>query len=182
MSIQDDSELDEFYGKTDPWGYETNPSDKNRKAILIGELEKLPTPKRVLDIGCGHGFITRDLPGENILGVDYSAEGIKQANKLSKKSHVSYKAADLFELSRKSLGEPKGFDMIIITGVLYSQYIGEAHSLVYQIIDDLLVEGGVMVSVHINDWYRARFPYILTRNFTYDYREYQHNLEIYIKK
>lgn len=181
MTIQTNTELDEFYGKADPWGYEDNLSDKNRKAILLGELSRLPKPKRVLDIGCGHGYITRDLPGEDIIGVDLSDEAIKQANKLSPKSNCSYITADMFDLSRKFLKSPKGFDLIIITGVLYPQYIGRSRTVIYSIVDDLLTDGGIVVSVHIGNWYTSRFPYTLIKNLTYDYREYQHYLEVYKK-
>lgn len=181
MSIQSNSELNDFYTKTDPWGYENNPEDQNRKAILMGELEKLPTPKRLLDIGCGHGFVTRNLPGDKVVGVDFSELAIKQADKNSKEPHINYFTADMFDLNRKLFEEPKGFDMIIITGVLYPQYIGQAKNIIYNTIDDLLSVGGYIISVHINQWYSCRFPYVKLKQLTYKYREFEHLLEVYQK-
>ena len=60
--IQSSDDLDKWYGQADPWGYESNPDDLKRKALLLSELP-VKDYQRVLDIGCGHGFITRDLPG-----------------------------------------------------------------------------------------------------------------------
>lgn len=182
MSLQPLNELEEFYkAQKDPWGYEDNPDDKDRKAILLGELAKIQKPSAVLDIGCGHGFITRDLPGEKIIGVDISATAVEQANKLSKRPHVSYVEGDIFTLSRESLKSPEGFDLIVITGVLYPQYIGNAKTTVYDVIDRLLKPGGILVSVHIGEWYTARLPYTMVKDLTYKYRAYQHYLEIYKK-
>jgi 2-polyprenyl-3-methyl-5-hydroxy-6-metoxy-1,4-benzoquinol methylase len=182
VSLQPLDELEDFYQADDPWGYEENPSDKNRKIVLMSELEKLSTPKRVLDIGCGHGFVTRDLPGKKIIGVDVSEKAIKQADKLSKRPHISYEVADMFDLTRESLKTPEGFDMILITGVLYPQYIGRSRTVMYRVIDKLLAPGGILISVHINEWYTSRMPYVLVKNFTYEYREYQHLLEVYVKR
>lgn len=183
MSLQPLDELEDFYkAQDDPWGYEENQSDANRKAVLLGELIKLSKPKRVLDIGCGHGFITRDLPGEQIVGVDISEGAIKQARKMSGRPNCRYEVGDIFELTPESLDEPEGFDMIVITGVLYPQYIGNAKTTVYAIIDKLLRPGGTLVSVHIGEWYTARLPYILEKELTYSYRDYQHYLEVYRKQ
>ncbi len=182
MSIQKQDELEDFYNEDDPWGYENNPSDKNRKSMLVSQLAELPKPKRVLDIGCGHGFITRDIVGDKVIGVDISEKAIEYANKASKTAGKHYIAMDMFDLTRKKLEEDNGFDLIIITGVLYPQYIENARVSIYQIIDDLLVDGGIVVSVHINDWYTSRFPYPMLKTVSYEYREYQHTLEVYIKK
>ena len=75
----------------------------------------------------------------------------------------------------------KKFDLIVITGVLYSQYIGKSSSLIYKIIDSLLVPKGILVSVHINDWYNCQFPYLKLKQRFYNYRNYNHKLEIYTR-
>jgi 2-polyprenyl-3-methyl-5-hydroxy-6-metoxy-1,4-benzoquinol methylase len=131
-----------------------------------------------LDIGCGQGFITRELPGASVLGVDLSEEAIKYATRFSS-ARVSFLACDLFNLNKTLRGAR--FDLIVITGVLYPQYVGQSHNLAYHIIDRLLAENGVLVSVHVNEWYSARFPYVLLKDYCYQYRQYYHRLEVYVK-
>lgn len=180
MTVQPKKDLEKFFTNKDPWDYETNPYDRDRKEILLNQLKKLPKPKKVLDIGCGHGFITRDLPGDKVIGVDIAENAVKQAKKNAQK-HVSYVAANLFDLlTIKQISNNK-YDLIIITGVLYSQYIGESNTAVYEIIDDLLNDNGYLVSVHINEWYKSSFPYPQLNMTMYKYREYMHILEVYKK-
>ncbi len=174
--LQPIDDLEKWHSSNDPWGYETNPEDIKRKDILLSEL---PQKKynNVLDIGCGHGFVTRDLPGRRVLGVDISHEAIRKA-KAYETERIKFLQSSLFELNSK-LSET--FDLVVITGVLYPQYIGNAQTLVYVIIDKLLADSGILVCVHIDEWYKARFPYLLLSDYYYDYREYTHRLEVYIK-
>lgn len=174
--IQSKKELDEFHEKDDPWGYETNKDDKKRKEILLSELPDFEY-ENVLDIGCGQGFITKDLPGKNIYGVDISHTAIEFANKISVEN-LTFKQGSIFEIDTLF---NKKFDLIIITGVLYPQYIGNSNSLIYLLIDKILNKNGVLVSVHIDSWHKSQFPYLKTKQAYYDYRQYTHNLEIYIK-
>lgn len=180
-TLQSERELDAWHGSPDPWGYETHPDDTLRKQILLEEIPDRQYP-RVLDIGCGQGFITRDLPGASVIGIDVSAEAISHAQERIKESpratQLSFIQASLFDL-RSKLDDR--FDLIVITGVLYPQYIGDALNLVYHVIDEILRPGGVLVSVHIDDWYRARFPYLMLKEHFYAYREYNHRLEVYVK-
>ena len=177
MSIQPIIDLEKWHKKKDPWGYEKSSEDRKRKNILISEIPSRKY-KRVLDIGCGQGFITKDLPGENIIGVDISRQAILHAKKINKKG-MKFVEGSLYEFD--VLFKGKSFDLIIITGVLYPQYIGNSNNLIYKIIDDLLVENGILVCVHIDDWYKSRFPYLLVNQNIYDYKEYLHRLEVYVK-
>src|SRR5215217_1627254 len=151
--IQSKSELEEWYERPDPWDYANDSEDLKRKQILLTEIPDLPY-KSVLDIGCGNGFITTDLPGDNIVGVDLSDKAVEIANKTNTKSNISYEAANIFDL----INWDRKFDLIIITGVLYPQYVGASSKLIYLIIDKLLNKDGILVSVHINEWYTCRFP------------------------
>jgi len=137
--------------------------------------------RSALDIGCGHGFLTRDLPATKIIGVDISNKAIEQAKKLSSttKRMVSYQQGDLFSLG--TLFKADQFDLAVITGVLYPQYIGQANTLAYYHIDRVLKPGGILVSVHIDDWYTAKFPYLMIKQYFYNYLTYMHRLEIYTK-
>lgn len=174
--IQKKEELEQWHNYEDPWGYNSNADDLVRKDILLNEIPDIEY-KKVLDIGCGQGFITRDLPGKIVYGVDISQSAIDFANKITN-DRVQFKQGSIFEIDK--LFEIK-FDLIIITGVLYSQYIGKSSSLIYLLIDKILEDDGILISVHINEWYSSQFPYLKVKQLYYDYREYTHNLEIYSK-
>ena len=174
--IQKKNDIEEWYNKRDPWGYNKNPEDFKRKEILLSELPKKKY-NNVLDIGCGQGFITQSLPGENIYGIDISQSAIDFAKKDFGEKCV-FISGSIFEIQK--LVDIK-FDLIVITGVMYPQYIGKASILIYLIIDNILNKGGNLVSVHINEWYNAQFPYLKIKQMFYDYRKYSHNLEIYTK-
>lgn len=174
--IQPTADLETWHKNEDPWGYENHPDDLKRKNILISEIPKRNFDK-VLDIGCGQGFITRYLPGAAIVGIDISCAAVQHAKKYESE-RLSFRQGSLFDLAKEQDG---GYDLIVITGVLYPQYIGNSLSLVYRIIDRILVTDGVLACVHIDAWYKARFPYPLLKTLAYDYREYVHRLEIYGK-
>jgi len=175
--IQTKQELDDFHSGPDPWGYETNMEDHRRREILVTEIPKNEY-ENVLEIGCGQGFITQSLPGKNILATDISAKAIELAKLHNKKHHITFQQLSIFETDKLS---GFTFDLIIISGVLYKQYIGQSSSLIYLQIDQLLQKGGSLVVVHIADWYYCRFPYVLVKQLYYPYREYIHHLEVYRK-
>ena len=174
--LQKLDDLNNFHKKKDPWGYSLNPDDLKRVEILLSEI---PESKymNVLDVGCGQGFVTSRLPGENIYGIDISTEAIKHANNRNIEQ-VNFIQGSIFDLNKMF---KKKFDLIIITGVLYPQYIGDSSSLIYKIIDKLLSDGGFLITVHIDEWYSCQFPYLKLKQFYYPYRDYNHKLEIYGK-
>lgn len=174
--IQSLDDIEKWYKTKDPWNYEDTEDDLLRKQILLSELPP-QTYSRVLDIGCGHGFVTRDLPGDNVIGVDISSEAVKQAKRYEN-NKTKFINATIFDLNN-ILTET--FDLIIVTGVLYEHYIGNSLRLIYIIIDELLDNNGILASVHIKSWYQARFPYLLITEYYYNYRNYIHSLEIYEK-
>jgi len=174
--IQSLDEIEKWHQEKDPWKYEQTKDDEIRKYILLSEIPNRQY-NHVLDIGCGQGFITRDLPGNFILGVDISLEAVKKSNEYQN-DKIVFRQGSIFELSQFILHK---FDLIIVTGVLYPHYIGKSLTLIYLIIDKLLNTDGIVASVHINSWYNARFPYLLVKEYYYDYREYIHKLEIYNK-
>jgi len=177
--LQPLEELEKWWEKPDPWNYENNLSDLNRRAMLDSVLPKKQY-KRVLDIGCGDGFMTARLPGEEIIGVDVSKKAIQQAEKKNNDlKHIRFYAHSLFDLP--TLQWDQSFDLILITGVLYPQYIAQGEMLAYAIIDNLLKPGGHLISCHIDEWYHSRFPYITLSRTYYSYREYSHILEVYLK-
>lgn len=173
--LQKIDDIEKWHSKEDPWGYNTNKFDVIRKEILLNAIPKRDF-KNVLDIGCGQGFITKDLPGLNVYGIDISESAINFAKKLI--PNVNFLQGSIFDID--SLIDEE-FDLIVITGVLYQQYIGDSSSLIYILIDKILKKGGVLISVHIDEWYSSCFPYFKIHQIFYDYREFTHNLEMYSK-
>ncbi|MBX9256741.1 class I SAM-dependent methyltransferase [Desmonostoc muscorum CCALA 125] len=174
--LQSPKDLEAFYQQNDPWQYEITPDDKKRKETILSEIPN-KNYRHVLDIGCGHGFITRDLPGENVLGVDISSNAIRQA-KAHETSRVNFLQSSIFEIPEQT---QQKFELVIITGVLYSQYIGNSYNLIYLLINQLIVDDGILICCHIDEWYKARFPYLMLDYYLFGYREYTQRLEIYIK-
>ncbi len=175
--LQPTAELEKWYETPDPWNYENTPDDLNRRAMLLANIPMLEYIE-VLDIGCGDGFVTKRLPGKSITGIDVSANAIRHATERSP-GHISYMQHSLFDIPE--LEWENRFDLIVITGVLYPQYIARSSKLAYEIVDRILQPGGVLVSVHISEWYTLRFPYITLKREYYPYREYTHLLEVYRK-
>ena len=173
--VQSLEELEKWHSNQDPWFYKDTPDDLNRREILRGVIPERRY-KQVLDIGCGQGFITQILPGENILGIDISNEAIQKAKK-HESNTCKFQQNSIFDFEPKD----KKYDLIIITGVLYEQYIGKSLCLIYDYINSWLNIDGVLISVHIDEWYDAKFPFFTYRSLYYKYRNYTHKLEVYIK-
>jgi 2-polyprenyl-3-methyl-5-hydroxy-6-metoxy-1,4-benzoquinol methylase len=169
-------ELEEWHKSEDPWDYRNNSSDQHRLDFLLSEIPSY-NYNNVLDIGCGQGFITTQLPGKRIYGVDISHHAINHAKKKNI-DNIEFAQASIFELNEKF---DQKFDLIVITGVLYPQYIGYSSNLIYLIIDKLLNKKGILVTVHIDEWYNCQFPFLKLKERYYPYREYNHKLEIYTK-
>lgn len=175
--LQTKKDLEAWYSEQDPWKYEKNPEDLKRKKILLSEIPNLKF-SHTLDIGCGNGFITKDLPGNFIKGIDISANAIQAAKKSISSKHITFEEKDIFSIHKN---ESKGYDLVIITGLLYEQYIGSSSNLIFLLIDQILNKNGILLTVHIDSWYHCRFPYNLFYQRVYPYKTYLHKLEVYQK-
>jgi SAM-dependent methyltransferase len=174
--IQPKDELEDWYSSEDPWGYYNNPHDTQRKERILAAIPK-GNYENVLDIGAGNGFLTKDLPGRHIIGTDISEKAVEFANRHTPE-HVRFLAGSLFDLSEMDLPP---MDLVVITGVLYPQYIGKSIRLIYILIDQILKPGGILLCSHIFDWYKLRFPYLTLSREYFAYREYSQVLEVYFK-
>ena len=163
MSDRRKEKLENFYQKADPWGYETNTHDQNRKEIILRELKKYTSAQEffsALDIGAGEGWITKDLPAHKIYGYE-----------------VSDVAASRFANNVKRLRdedlEGKKFDLIIATGVFYKQYD-------YKKMLDMIMKyaNGVVLTCNIKDWEMNDLPFKV-KEFDFPYRQYVEHLAIY---
>lgn len=177
MSIQSKEELEQFYDRPDPWNYSTNEADLARRARLLAAIPQREY-RQVLDVGCGNGFVTSRLPGDAVIGIDLSVNAISYAME-NANPRTTYRQMSLFDIPQA--GWSGIFDLVVITGVLYDQYIGQGRLLASTIIDDVLAPGGHVVSAHILEWYRPLFPYTTVSREYYQYKEYTHVLEVYEK-
>lgn len=63
-------------------------------------LERLGAKSKVLDVGCGAGFLTNELSlaGHDVSGVDLSGESLEVAKRFDKTQKVKYQIADAYSL------------------------------------------------------------------------------------
>lgn len=157
--MQTKSELESWYAQPDPWGYTTNPDDERRKKIILEVLDEHGPFTRALDIGCGEGFVTKDVPADNIYGIEISDE-----------------AAGRLPNNVTRIKEPKGkYDLILCTGMLYQQY---DHEAITRMIEEHA--GNIVVTSNIKDWEINKLPSDKQiKDMEFPYREYVQKLRVY---
>src|SRR5690606_19701810 len=67
--MQTKESLENWYKFLDPWNYQNTPDDLKRKEIILKHIEPCDT---ILDIGAGEGWITKDLPANEIYAIELS--------------------------------------------------------------------------------------------------------------
>jgi hypothetical protein len=154
-------ELDDWYAKPDPWGFQSHPADAERKRRILDAMKR-PGPKfkRALDIGCGEGWITQDLPAGVIHGYEWSEVA---------RSRIPAPVV--------AVDEPSGkYDLILVSGILYTQY---DYRGVHELVEKHAGKGATVVTCHIKDLEQPlpadpemvdEFPY---REFTEVIRRYR---------
>lgn len=169
------------YANPDPWGYQTNRDDIERKRRIIEAVKFYcqgyenyidPTTKelkqrkkgyeRALDICCGEGWITGDLPAKEIEGIE-----------------LSEKARARFPKNVKAVNEPRGnYDLVVLTGALYKHYdwetfVGWINAAARQYI----------VLSNIKDWEVSDAIKQIKATqlvwYTFPYREYEQILRVF---
>jgi SAM-dependent methyltransferase len=127
--MQSVKELEDWYGQADPWGYFTHPDDQKRKEKVLEILSVYGVaPEKTLDLGCGEGWLTKDLPGD-LHGIDVSEKAL---------SRLPPNVKRYDETSHGKL-----FDLVVTTGTLYPQYDWDAilGQIQYHATDWVLVAG-----------------------------------------
>jgi len=154
--MQCKEDLENWYVNSDPWNYKTTQDDFLRKEKI---LEILPIKyQRAIDIGCGEGFITQDIPAEEIHGIE-----------------LSDLAASRLPWNVKRVHEPEGFyDFVMTTGTLYTQYNHEQMVSWIQRCScrHILIAG-------IKDWL---LPYSfgkVVKEIEFNYRQYAQKVTLY---
>lgn len=129
--MQTRDELEDWYKNPDPWGFQTNPDDAERKRRILAAIRRPgPKYKRALDVGCGEGWISKDLPAAVIHGLEWS----KTARARIPDPVVAVE-------------EPSGkYDLILISGVLYPQYDWES---IHRLVPEYAAKGATVVTCHI---------------------------------
>ncbi|MNP44486.1 bifunctional 3-demethylubiquinone-9 3-methyltransferase/ 2-octaprenyl-6-hydroxy phenol methylase [compost metagenome] len=131
----------------------------------------------MIDIGCGDGYITKKIKGNHVLGIDISEVAIRKSKENCIKN-VYFNNNSLFDLIYEKNSK---YDLVVLSEVLYAPYIGDSYSLIYSIIDNILNENGVVITCHVDDYYRMRFPYLLKNQLYFEKENYNYKLEVYIK-
>jgi len=110
--------MNKKYATADPFGVKTNPDDARRKTRILAAIQNYIDTKRggenfvrALDIGCGEGWITAELPAGEITGYDISDVALLRVDPniiLTDSLH----AGNIF-------GE---YDLILAAGVMVEEY------------------------------------------------------------
>ncbi|SDG28485.1 Methyltransferase domain-containing protein [Fontibacillus panacisegetis] len=148
----------------------------DKRDIIIAE-SSFRSFDNVIDIGCGDGYITKKIRGNHILGIDISDAVIQKADENCTRN-VEFSKHSLFDLIDEKNSK---YDLVLFSEVLYEPYIGGSCNLIYKIIDNILNENGVVITCHVDDYYRMRFPYLLKNQLYFDNENDIYKLEVYIK-
>lgn len=179
QSIED---IEKHYETIDPWGYQTYPDDLIRKNKIIQVAQKYALKAEdqihadklmdgdvrkmhflALDIGCGEGWITKNLPAIAIYGLEVSQNAKKRwAKKI-------YEFDPEFNIK---------YDLIIATGILYPHY-----DLNYFIDVINTYSNNIIITCNIKDWEtgidQIQAPQIYEEEFPY--REFVQKLRVFKK-
>lgn len=156
--MQSKEELEQWYVKPDPWAYQTTKDDLLRKNKILELISSFGLFERAIDIGCGEGWITKDLPAKEIHGIE-----------------LSDNASSRFPSKVTKVSEPVGkYDLVCTMGTLYIQYDHK------QIIDWILSCSSKYIFIAgIKDWL---IPNQFGKLISFDefkYREYTQLLRLY---
>lgn len=159
---QPKDELERFYLKPDPWDYRTTPDDEIRKRHILQAANFLGPYSRALDIGCGEGWVTQDLPASTKHGLE-----------------LSDNAAARFPPSVTRVLKPEGkYDLVLATGVLYEQYPWRDF---VALINEHACK--IVITSNIKSW-EVPAAWILIKGeqvfeATFPYREYEQKLRVF---
>jgi len=142
--------LESKYETRDPWGYRIHPDDIERKRRILAVIEELVTThtfQRALDIGAGEGWITAELPAEEIEAIE-----------------ISDNAASRFPDHVRRVNAPTGhYSLILATGILYAHYnVDLFHHWIRRHASGLVVTCNLAdseVPLDAETIYEERFPY-----------------------
>ena len=120
------------HGAGETWNWETPAGKlrwKRRVAMLKGKLE---SGSKVLELGCGTGYFTRELidTGAGITAIDISPDLLEEARKKIQAPGLEFKVDNAYAMSF----ENESFDHVIGSSVLHHLEIRRALSEVYRVL------------------------------------------------
>jgi 2-polyprenyl-3-methyl-5-hydroxy-6-metoxy-1,4-benzoquinol methylase len=168
--MQTKEELEDWYRNEDPWAYKNNPEDIRRKQKILEAIpgwHKNGFPrkyKKALDLGCGEGWITQDLPAKEIHGYDLSEMALSRLPR----NVVPVYSLDLLRRTK--------YDLIIATGVLYAHY--DYKPLISAIKKHA---SGIVVLCNIDTWEVPEVKMLKNQihEETFRYREFNELIRVY---
>ena len=148
-------DIDTYYKKRAYSGM----SSSRRRAII--KLLGKPQNKKILDVGCGTGYLGREIKklGENkVIGIDISAKAIEEAKKVLDEVFILNIEKDELPFTVST------FDIVILTDVLEHLYNPEA--VLLKLRKYLKKNGFLIITVPNFSFIRTRFK-VLFGNFEY---------------
>src|SRR2546429_272031 len=103
-------------GESGDYWEKSGDKDRHEKMIsIILEMVKSVPHKRILDVGCANGIITKRLAtfADEVVAIDISEDAIKRARKLNGTRNIAYRVSTFADFS-----DEKGFDVIVCSEVL----------------------------------------------------------------
>ena len=135
--------------------------DERRRAVPVGDEQVkimlrvarrfVPAPARVIDLGCGDGFLARavlsEFPTAHALFIDHSEPMLRRAHEAmtSFSGRYEIRHGDLSDLLPPQMGEGP-FDLIVSGYAIHHLPTARKRSL-YREVFDLLRPGGLLVNI-----------------------------------
>ncbi len=113
---------------------------KKARRICIQQYAKPQTGERVLDVGCGPGFVIEYMPQVEYVGTDIDRRYIDYANK----RYGNRGKFHCVELNRDNADQFRNFDLILLNGVLHHIDDEGVIALLKLLRDSLREKGRVM--------------------------------------
>lgn len=144
LSASEIAASDEYSG-ADPYSVEENltgPFHQRRISLTVELLRDIGSPARILDVGCGEGYITgeikRAFPNADVHGMDYSLSAVRKAH--ASFPEISFSVGDALQRHY-----PEGpFDVVVYNNLW--EHVTDPIGLVSRAKDVLCPDGYVIVS------------------------------------
>ncbi len=120
------------HGAGETWNWES-PAGKLRWKRRVGMLKnKLEAGSKVLELGCGTGYFTRELvdTGAHIIAIDISSDLLEEARKEVKASNIEFMVDNAYKMSFPD----DSFDHVVGSSVLHHLEIHKALSEMYRVL------------------------------------------------